>query len=314
MIVPSPARPQILRDPSHAAAIARDGWAKIPFLDPAGVAAIGEAVTAAQCGVALDDHYAPPPMRISCLHSKGEYRARLYHGVEPLVRALVDRALPGYQVLVVNVFQKLPYRGVFDGLAIHQNPSFVEEPAQKSVSVWIPLQDTDLANGTVGILRGSQDTLHPVRAVNMPQDMWAPVQDALIEEYFEPVPAKAGEAVVIDDSTIHWSYPNRTDRMRTAVQLICVPGGVPLTYSYYVTDDGPPHIDGFRVDKDYFFRFQYHVRPTDIPLVSQTPYVYPVLTEEDLIRLVVPKNPGLLGKIEARRARLGAARSHAVAR
>lgn len=300
-------RPQILRDPGQAAAFASDGWVKIPFLDPAGVSAVAAAIAAAQCGVALDDHYVPPPMRLSCFHRSGDYRRRLFAGVEQIIRDPLERALPGYRVLVVNLIQKLPYHGVFDGLAIHQNPSFVAEPEHKSVSVWVPLQDTDRENGTVGILRGSQDVIHPVRAVNMPPEMWAPVHDALVDDYFDAVATKAGEAVVIDDSTIHWSYPNRTDRMRTAVQLICVPDGVPLTYSFYVTDDGPPRLDGFRVDKEYFFRFQYHLRPTDIPLISQTPYVYPEMTEAELARLVGPKNPELLRRIAARRARTAAA-------
>ncbi len=303
------ARP-IVRDPAHAAALAADGWVQTQFLTRDQTAELRRIVSAAQQGVRLDDQYCATPFRLTCFHNSGEYRARLYHAVHTFVRQALDALLVEYDPLVVNLFQKLPGGGgVPDGVAIHQNPSFVDEPRFKSVSVWIPLVDAERHNGTLGVLRGSHDVLHQARAVNMPQEMWDPVKDALTEEYFEALRVPAGDAVVLDDSVLHWSYPNQSDRPRDAIQMICVPRGEPLTYSFYRTDGGPPRIENFPIDKDYFFRFQYHARPVDLPMTSEIPYEYKPLEEDELERLVGPRNPDLVRKIAARRSRLAASGS-----
>ena len=70
----------------------------------------------------------------------------------------LTKSNPEYVPLCVNVFEKLPNSGN-DAVPIHQNPSFVDEPEFKSYSIWIPLQDVDKDNGTVGSIEEKSQSI-----------------------------------------------------------------------------------------------------------------------------------------------------------
>ena len=141
--------------------------------------------------------------------------------------------------------------------------------------------------GPSGVLRRSHNRFNPMRAGNMAhEEIFSQVEKRLEEEYFEPLNLKIGEATVLDDSIIHWSYPNRSRESRTAVQLIMVPKAAQHIYYYYNESGGRPVMDLHEVDRHFFFNFNCKEMPVGLKKIASVPYEYKEITENDLEAIV----------------------------
>lgn len=264
------------------AELAEDGFAVFPWLGTKDIDDITAAVRGAAENVDHGDVHIPTNFRLSAFCNDAAYKSRLYDSMQSLLADKLAALLPGYEPLVINLFEKHPHSG-YDPVPIHQNPSFVDEPQYKSYSIWIPLQDVDQVNGTVGVLRGSHNKFNTMRSGNMAhEDVFAIVGTALEEKHFEALSMKAGEVLILDDSIIHWSYPNESKTVRRAVQLIMVPSAAKHIYYYYDDSVSPPMMDMYGVDKDFFFGFNCKSRPETLPHVGRVPYRYRPIQFDEL--------------------------------
>lgn len=234
-----------------------------------------------------DDIHVPVTFRLSAFHNDPNYKRDIYDKVYQFLGEKVNSLLNNYHPLVINLFDKLPGAG---SVAIHHNPSFVNEPYFKSVSIWIPMIDTNRENGTLGVLPGSHDVFDSVRASNMPET-FSEVQDLLTEVYFDPLEIPIGNAVILDDSLIHWSYPNISQERRMTIQLIMVPKEAEHIYYYYNTQNETPKIDMYKVDEEFFFRFNCKEEPVGLPFIGSMDYMYYNLTEPLILDKVGSRNP-----------------------
>ena len=103
----------------------------------------------------------------------------------------------------------------------HQDWSFVEDEKKYcSVTCWIPLQDVNMENGCIGVIKGSNRFFSNVRPSPSPQ-VETPLKNHMytIFPYLELQEMKAGEALIFDNRTFHASPPNTTDSARVAVGL-----------------------------------------------------------------------------------------------
>lgn len=275
-------------DPHINMALQREGYATFDFLSASETNDLARRV--AECQVALDrdDVHIPTRFELSAFSNDSAYKKRLYDAVWDCLRESVEAALPGYEPLVINLFDKPPGED-FDAVPIHQNPSFVEEPDHRSVSLWIPFSDVGQDNGTVGVMPGSHDRFNRMRAGNMEHEtVFAPVQRQLEEEWFKPVEMKKGQMLALNDSILHWSYPNVSNRRRTAVQLIMVPKAARHIYYYYdnLTNPRNPVMEMYDVDSEFFFGFNCKARPETLSRIGEVPYRYRPLTEADLAPII----------------------------
>lgn len=103
----------------------------------------------------------------------------------------------------------------------HQDWSFADNEGEYySVTCWIPLIDTTLQNGTMGVIKGSHLMLNNIRSSPSPQ-VPTPLMDHQFSvfPYLEMIEMKAGEALVFDHRTFHASTPNTTQQPRIAIGL-----------------------------------------------------------------------------------------------
>ena len=116
----------------------------------------------------------------------------------------------------------------------HQDWTFVDVPEFLSMTVWIALVDTSEDNGALGFVRGSQSFFDkPIGSPSPDFQTCTQGHEAILYEYLEFVPLKAGEAVVFDNRTIHGAPPNRTSAHRTAVAIGMTPREAQL-YHYFL--------------------------------------------------------------------------------
>ena len=286
---------QILKNPVLEKTLRQDGITTFDFMNTSEFLTLKSIVQRLLQECEQDDVHLKTPFLLSAFNNSETWKARIYDQINAFLKDKLADLLNDYEPLVINIFDKAPNMGD-SSVAIHQNPSFAQEPQFKSVSLWIPMQDVTKENGTLGVLRGSHDVFDEMRAANMP-DVFESVAQQLQEDWFEPLELKEGQAVLLDDSMIHWSYANRSQQNRTAVQLICVPKNTRHIYYYYDETGDKPQMNLYDVTKDFFFKFNCKNEPIGLTQFNSMPYQYKSLTARDLIEKVAPRNPVFANKV-----------------
>lgn len=269
----------------------KDGIALFDFLNKEDFIQLEKIVKELGAESDPDDVHLCTNFRLSAFNNSYKWKSHIYESIYSFIKPKLNELLLDYEPLVINIFEKPPGAGD-TSVAIHQNPSFAEEPKFKSVSLWIPLIDVNRNNGTLGVLKGSHNVFDTIRAANMP-DVFIDIATKLQNDWFEPVEISRGQAALLDDSLIHWSYSNNSDENRLAVQLICVPKETRHIYYYYDEKSNPPRINLYDVDKDFFFKFNCKAEPEGLNMFSSYPFSYHNLTEKEIISKVAPRNPSL---------------------
>ena len=154
------------------------------------------------------------------------------HKALPLTRTLladqrivdVVAALIGPNVKCVHsvLFLKGPGE---PGNAWHQDETFIPTRDRSLTTVWIAIDDVEIANGCLRLLPGSQTAgiLWPMRPHNDSNLDRAEIAFGFpqAETTATVVGIPAGSAVVFDGYTLHGSFPNRTpDRFRRSIQFV----------------------------------------------------------------------------------------------
>jgi hypothetical protein len=121
-----------------------------------------------------------------------------------------------------------------------------------SVTVWGPLLETDVANGTLEFVVGSHKIVPHVEGPNMP-GLFDKIRRQVIEKYLTPVPVKASEAIIFDDSLIHWSACNTSQEPRVAIQILCVPADAQPSF-YFYDPAHPERFERIKVDTEFFLK------------------------------------------------------------
>ncbi len=97
-------------------------------------------------------------------------------------------------------------------LEAHQDWTIVDEAKFNSYNLWIPLVDTNLENGTLGLIPGSHKWNNDLRGFEIPNNYGKYTKDFL-QIGFEPS-INAGQAILYNHKLIHYSRPNKTNENR----------------------------------------------------------------------------------------------------
>ncbi len=138
----------------------------------------------------------------------------------------------------------------------HQDWSFVEDEVQHcSVTCWIPLQDVDMFNGCIGVVKGSNKFFDHVRPSPSPQ-----TPSPLSKHMFSIFPMislldmKAGEILIFDNKTIHASPPNVSNQTRLAVGLGFTQKDAKIRH-HYLKPGTKDRILTYEVDESFFTKY-----------------------------------------------------------
>lgn len=204
----------------------------------------------------------------------------------------VEGLLAGYRPIIANYIRKKPEGG--GEVPVHQNWAFVEERKYTSVSIWCPLVDSFRENGTLEVVPGSHKRFGEFRGPMIPWELES-IKPQLIEKYLQPLNTKAGDAVILDDSIVHYSRPNKTPGLRIAIQLILIPAEVPSVH-YHLDYQKPDEIKVWEVDHDFYMQFNPWMKATGVKTITTLPYIpKPVSLNEFELALRQPRIDEPLG-------------------
>lgn len=248
-----------------APSLDRDGYTLVEdFLSPAGVEALLRAFRS------LDSPLHRSAFGASILSTDIGYRAAVDRAIKAVLTSEAAPELDGFRLCFANFLVKAPQHTGAGIVPVHQDPSFVDEPRYESVGVWVPLADTSVANGCLSVIRGSH------RFNNGPRGSGAPFPyraDAarMLDPYLEPVPMKAGTAMLFSQRLFHASFANRSAAPRVAVGALFIPREAQLR-CYYPNPALPDKLEVFDVDDLFYTRYLYGTRPEGVPRAGVIDY------------------------------------------
>jgi ectoine hydroxylase-related dioxygenase (phytanoyl-CoA dioxygenase family) len=128
------------------------------------------------------------------------------------------RFVPDYVPLMGGVLAKPPGAGK---VGLHRDWTLLRNAGAVSLNLWCPFLDVDDTNGALRVVPRTQRLFGDIAAPHAPFP-WSAFADRLIADS-RAVPLRAGEAIVYDDSLLHWSKPNLRETVRLAAGLAFIP-------------------------------------------------------------------------------------------
>jgi len=232
---------------------------------------------------------APAPYHCTFLDPSTAYK----QAVDTLTRdlfaertcALLDR----FRMLTSNLYVKPPGTGRFE---IHQNWPVTDDIRDTTLTLWCPFVEAGPHNGSIQVVPASHKIVPDTFTVGAPK-YFASFYDDLIDHWLEPVRLHPGEAILFDDSLLHWSDVNGSDETRWSAQLVFMPEEkTPVIYHLDATVE-PPQFELYEIGPEFFWEKgvdQLVNRPTDLKLVATAPAQHLVL-DEDTFRILMDEGP-----------------------
>ncbi|HMU99362.1 MAG TPA: phytanoyl-CoA dioxygenase family protein [Chitinophagales bacterium] len=180
-------------------------------------------------------------------------------------------------------------KGKNSDLAPHQDWTIVDESKFVAINIWTPLIDTTPQNGTLYVVPKSQaQKKFSLRAPTIPF-YFLNYLDTVIK-CSEPINARAGEAVILNQSLIHYSSPNIVDDIRIAITSGIKSKNAPMNFHYF--EESSKVVECYRMPEDFLLDFDnftedIYKRPTKGELVKEFQYVNSV-TKKEFINLFGP--------------------------
>jgi ectoine hydroxylase-related dioxygenase (phytanoyl-CoA dioxygenase family) len=185
------------------------------------------------------------------------YKQKVFDRIEAAFAAHFEPILADYTPIIANFIRKEADGGE---VPLHQNWAFVDEMKYTSVSIWVPLVDSNRDNGTLEITPGSHKRFGRFRGPMVPWEL-DHIKEDIIRDFMVPMNATAGDAVILDDSVVHYSNINTTQGLRLTIQLILVPKNTVSIHYHLDRTVSANEVRVLEVDRDFYMKFHPWKRP-----------------------------------------------------
>lgn len=224
-----------------------------------------------------------------------DYKKTVFDLITNAFKSRTDQYLEGYKPIIANFIFKSENDGE---VPLHQNWAFVDESRFTSVSVWVPLVDSNEQNGTLQMVNGSHKRFGQIRGPLVPWEL-DEIKGDIIKNYLTPMNVQAGQAVILDDSIVHYSDINRTHDLRLAIQLIMIPEEAEAIHYHYDLEPGKSEVKIWEVDRDFFISFNPWKIPEQVKTIGTLKFSGRFIdrTEFDE-RFFMPRYDGVVTEVE----------------
>ena len=213
------------------------------------------------------------------------YRATADAEIRRVCTRPMEHYLQDIKVICGSFIVKSP--GPESAMCVHQDMTLVDESKYTGINIWVPLIDLTPQNGALQILRGSHRLYPTYRGSTIP-GIYEEVSEQ-IKPYLETLYLKAGEAVFFDQSIIHYSAANLSDKVRIVTNTFFTNKGASFNIGYWQKDFGPKielfeEADNFMTD---FEQFGHNIadRPKIGTSLGLIDYNFPKISLEQLHKI-----------------------------
>ncbi len=184
----------------------------------------------------------------STFSDQPEFKKRITDFTETIYAPKIDSLFQDIKKLGSSFLCKSP--GTEGKMPVHQDWTVVDESKFYSATIWVPLVDTNEANGAIRVLRGSHRFTGTLRAPTLTSE-YENVKDSIWNQ-MEVLPIKAGEAFVFNHALIHASSPNSTQKERVAVTYGMIPRQAQLLLYH---SNGNGRVEKYAMPDDMFLKY-----------------------------------------------------------
>jgi hypothetical protein len=146
------------------------------------------------------------------------YRKRIHEMIKARFQPELDAILRDYEILIAGLFLKQPGSGA---VHLHFDWTMIDDLDRVGINVWCPLVDVDETNGALRLVEGSHQLVRHIGAPHARpyfKGYEAELMDASLS-----VPLRAGQALIYDNTILHWSPVNRSAAPRPVIAMNCLP-------------------------------------------------------------------------------------------
>lgn len=221
------------------------GFIKIPFLDPQDVKKL---INIYETYSIRNKDYNNKYAEFTVLDTADEGRDVIRSKICEILLPKIESLFPRYKVVLANFVVKEPKSGV---VPIHQNWSVVDENTASSFSFWIPLIDCTKSNGTLEVIKSSHLSFRGYRGLDATFS-FIRIQNIILYLFLKTINTKAGEALIFDDSIIHYSRKNNSNLKRIAVQVVVTKTNNKILFPLANNPESKSDIDIYEVCSDFY--------------------------------------------------------------
>ncbi len=285
---------KVLKDEKLEAEFQQNGFVTIPFISAEEVELLkqkffdtlpnsGGQITADETGV-QDSRLIT--YDFTFIDKNPEYKKEVFDIITEYFKPHMERLLADYRPIIANYIRKKSADGE---VPLHQNWAFADEMKCNTISIWCPLVDSTIENGTLQVVPGSHKRFGKYRGPMVPWELDNIKQD-IIENHLVPIETKAGHCMILDDSIVHYSAINKTEGLRLAIQLICIPAEMPSVHYHMNPSKSMQEIDVLEVDVDFYMQFNPWKMPVGAKKVETLSFTKNLITADEFsARLKQPR-------------------------
>jgi hypothetical protein len=207
------------------------------------------------------------------------YKAAMNKLIKEKFADKLDSLLVDYRIINGNFYVKPPKKGFF---ALHQNWRHTLNDHAISVTIWCPLQDTTIDNGTLHVVPSSHKLTDDISLPNQ-VPFYRGFEKELWGRHVVEVPVKAGDCLVFCDTLLHGSPTNKSNSTRMAFQIETLPKSEPAVIYHY--DEETPHLlEIYEANDDFFLNndlVNVKMKPTNLPFIGTKPNPNKMITIDD---------------------------------
>jgi hypothetical protein len=168
---------------------------------------------------------------------------------------------------------------------VHQDMTLVDESEFTGINIWCPLIDLTDDNGLLYALPKSHRIFPTYRGASVPT-IYRDVYNKVME-YSVPLYLKAGQAIIFDQSILHWSKPNLSNEVRPVTNIYFTHQDARFQICYYNESVSKGKIEVFEQDDSFMTNFeQFGENIYDRPKIGKSlglvDYNFPLLTDKML--------------------------------
>lgn len=275
--------PQIFKNPDHQATFEKQGFVVIPsFLNSEEVQHMDKLFDELHPELAESGFFA------GVYSSDLDYKKKVSEEVKVVYKRTYENTFINYTAFGGAFLHKISSPN--SDLFVHQDWTVVEEEKHVALNIWVPLCDITADNGPLMVLPGSQyDAFNVLRAPTM-RFFFDSDSNAVINQ-LEPLIVKAGDAVVLNQSLVHYSPPNVSGKIRKAITAGIKTKDAQMIFHYKDKDSKDDSIEKFEMDDDFFIRFEnffedIYKRPVVGKSIGKINYSIPMLSGIELNNLI----------------------------
>uniref|UniRef100_UPI0025DEA7F3 phytanoyl-CoA dioxygenase family protein n=1 Tax=uncultured Mucilaginibacter sp. TaxID=797541 RepID=UPI0025DEA7F3 len=216
-----------------------------------------------------------------------DYKKKASDAIVGVLKKHYERLFISYQAFGAAFLFKMPSQN--SELGIHQDWTIVDEEKFVALNCWIPLTDVNEFNGALSVIPGSHYPAYRTMRAPTAPFFFSGNEDALIPHAI-PMNVKAGEAVILNQSVIHYSPPNRSNKIRKAITAGIKSAGAPMRFHYKLPNSDQLEVfdmpEDFLISFDDFYKdiFERPKMGTSIGVIN---YTNPTLSRTEAIELIL---------------------------